>query len=61
MDSGLVKFLIALAIGIPLLLFGIAHAQQKTIKTTCGVNVSVGDALFYDLEAASCPLVTIKK
>ena len=60
MDLDLVKFFIAISIVIPLLVLGMAYAQQRTIKTTCGIDVSLSDALYYDMQAASCPLVTIK-
>lgn len=46
--------LIAVLVAIP---FG----NQKSIKVTCGKQVSLYDAFFYDLQAAGCPTITIKK
>ena len=42
-------------------LIALPFLQQKTIKITCGKNVSLYEAMFYDLDAAGCPTVTIKK
>ena len=61
MDEDAVKFGVAVLIAFVLLTIGCAYLQQRTIETTCGVKVSAKDALFYDLNAASCPTVTIKK
>jgi len=61
MDEDLVKFSIAILISFFLITIGCAFLQQQTIKTTCGVKVSAKDALFYDLNAASCPTVKIVK
>lgn len=61
MDEDAVKFGVAMLIAFVLITIGCAYMQQRTIETTCGVKVSAKDALFYDLNAASCPMVTIKK
>lgn len=60
MDTDLLKFIIALIIIIPMVVFGMAVMQQKTVKTTCGIDVSLSDALFYNTTMGSCPTVTIK-
>lgn len=43
------------------LLIALPFVQQKTIKITCGKDISLLNSLFYDLDAAGCPTVTIKK